>query len=259
MNSIEQRAPYPQRNTSEVEQDLISEWKNTAKKRAFKDRFPKKDDSYTEALVKEYNNVNAPEDFVKCKDAILHIIGDESTKAFRTPSFESEALYLSTIKESVNKIERELGADSIHYKNICNEIVNTCLSLLVEIVWAKQTMQTIIEAKTRAEQLYTYYPISESTKERISETVLVFSKIEQEIQQEIERTRKEQQEREKASRLSERIKRFALSHSSVDGGDKRYTSPLLAWTALIVYGFGSIISLFEWLISPFVKKHDVES
>lgn len=237
--------------------NFASEWEKGAAKRAFRNRFPRYDESFSRAIVKEYNNVDAPAAFVKCKDAIYTIIGDERSKALNSPSFDSADHYLSTIKDSVDIIAKELGEESVHYKNISNEIIQTCISLLIETVWAEQTVSTVKEAKRRAELLNSYYPISESTQERISRTILEFEKIEEEYYKEIKRAQKERQEQEKASRLSERMKRFALKYSSIPSGGKRYTSPGWAVLVLIVLGFASIISLFESIASIFKREHEV--
>ena len=95
------------------------------------------------------------------------------------------------------------------------------LSLLIEIVGANQTVSTVKEARKRAEELYTYYPIIETTKTRIAQTCLELEKPEQEI-------RKIIRKQVDASRLSKMIKDFSLDYSSVESGGKRYTSPLLA-------------------------------
>ena len=230
--------------------NLVFEWERGAEKRLFNNRFPRIDESYLDAIVKEYNSVDAPAAFVKCKDAIYTIISVEEQKAYNSPSFESADHYLFAIKDSVNIIARELGEDSICYKNISNFIAQTYLSLLIEIVWSEQTVSSVKIAKQKAELLFSYYPISEATQKRISQTILVFKEIEEE-------RKKERKEKEDASRLSGRIKRFALENSSIPSGGKRYTSPGWALLVLIVLGFASIISLFESIASIFKRKHEV--
>lgn len=242
--------------SSSMEQADYNKWMEEKEKRSFMNRFPSEDESCSHELVKEYNRVDAPAAFQNCKDAIYLIIGDERTKALRAQSFNSTDQFLSAIKQPADRIVRELGEESIYYKNICSTIVDTYLSALIRVVWSDQTISTLEEARRKAEQLYTYYPISETNRKRISQTILEFEKIESQINAEAERAKREGQAQEKASRLSERIKNFALTHWSVPGGDKRYTSPGLALLATMVLWFGSIVSLFERIGNLFKKKSD---
>lgn len=228
-----------------------AELRKEAEKRSFMKKFPSYDNSYAEALVKEYNNVEAPAPFVKCKDAIYSIIADERNKALHSPSFDSTDHYLSAIKGPIVTIAEELGDGSIHYQNITNVIIQTTLSLLIDTVWAEHTVSAVKEAKQRAEQLFTLYPITDSTKESISRTIVELGKIENEYVEDIKRAKKE---KEKASRLSERMRRFADNHSSMPSGGKRYTSPGWALLILIILGLAFVISIFETILSVFKFK-----
>lgn len=248
----EDRGPSPQTNPLVLNSSFV---RMTTREWALQKRFPKEDNSYSSELVNVVNTVNAPASVERCKDAIFRIIADERTKALKAvPSFDNADRYFSSVQDSVDIIANELGKESHHYMIIINEIVQTYLTLLVRVVQNDPIITKIKEATRRSKLLYSY-PISETTKKRISDTCLEFVKIEQEYDAKIERAEKIRQEQEKAQRLSERIKRYALSHYSIKSGNKRYTSPLLGLFALIILGIGSIVSLFEEIAPRFFRKH----
>ena len=155
------------------------------------------------------------------------------------PSFACADYLLFIAEEPLSIIEKALGPNSVYFKHISNLIVNFYLRSLIDIVDGNQTTFNLEEAGKKTGQLYSY-SISESTRSRILQKSLNWN--------EIRSTRKNQKEAEEASRLSSKIKGFALDHSSVDGGDKRYTSPLLALFSLITVSIrqSTTTSLYKW-------------
>ena len=191
-----------------------------------------------------------PEDVKKCKNSLMLILKEYQKAVEVDPSFKRADRFLSATKEPLNKIEKEISAYSDYFKYAYNIVVNRYLDIVFQSARVNPRVSGIVEAKRRIEQ-FDSIAITELTRERLRQATIILQDLEQS-----DGYKRRAAEAKKASRLSEKIKSFALEHSSISSGGKRYTSPGLALLMLVVLGFGSIVSLFELILSVFPKLSD---
>ena len=186
----------------------------------------------------------------KCKKSFERLVEESDKVSENGPSFDRADHLLSAVKKPLSKIEIELGtsSDSDYYKYAYNFVVTKYLDIILDSVIENPSLSGLNKASMKLEQFDSSI-LTNLTKECLERTKDVLLQLEQSTAY-----KQGAKEAEKASRLSARIKRFALESSSITSGGKRYTSPLLAWFSLIVLGFGSIVSLLEWIASLFTRK-----
>lgn len=237
-----------EKHLNSMSKDPLPEFWVRSRQEVFQDSL-KEDIRQSNSAITEFVNDNSSTlDAGRCKDEFKQILSEIHKAIEEEPSFDCVDHLLTVTKDPLCLLEKELGSDSNLFMHISNLIVHNCLNIIIKIVNGKQTRKTIKEAQDRVQQLYSY-TISDITKQRVSETSVKIADLDYAIQRRIEA--------EKASLLSERIKNFALKHSTLDGGDRRITSPGWAVLVLIVLSFASWVAIFEKIGSLFKKKSDV--
>ena len=189
-----------------------------------------------------------PEDIQKCKDSFDLILKEYSKAGEEEPTFKCADRFISAIKEPIDNIENKIGTSSDYFMYAYNMIVNRYLDIVFQSIRVSPSLSGLEVAKNRIEQ-FSQVALTELTRERLKRDKIVLQLLGQS-----EEYKQRAKKAEKSSRLSERIKNYALEHSSISSGGERYTSPGWAWLMLLVLGFGSIVSFFEWIASPFTNN-----
>lgn len=184
----------------------------------------------------------------KCRKSFKRLIGASDKADEKGPSFDCADYLISVVKKPLSKIEIELGTSSDYFKYAYNFLVTKYLDIVLDSVFVTPSLSGLNKASMQLEQ-FDSSVLTVFSKESIKRTRNVLHLLGQSTAY-----RQRAQEVEKDSRLSRRIKDYALSHWWIQSGNKRYSSPPLALFALIVLWFASIVSLFERIASLFKKK-----
>lgn len=193
---------------------------------------------------------NPPEDVKKCKKDFMLILEEIEKVGEDDRSFKRADRFISSVKVPLDIIEKEISAYSDYFKYAYNVIVNKYLDVVFESSKVNPSLSGIRIAINRVEQ-FDSIALTELTCARLKQAKVLLQQLYQSPTY-----KRNAKETERASRMSEKIKEFALSHWYIRSGGKRYTASGLGLLALIVYAFGWIVSLFESFFSLFKKAND---
>lgn len=194
---------------------------------------------------------NPPADVKKSKNNFKRIRKEIDNVYEHGPSFSRADRLLSESKKPLDSIQSVLGSESKYFQHVYKLVIFSYLDLVLKAAKVNPSLSGIRNARKNIEYLDSL-PITKRTKECVGRTGAVLLQLEQSPEY-----KQKAKEYESDSRLSERIKNFALDHSTIESGGKRYTSPGWALLALIVLSFGQWVAIFEKIGSLFKKKSDV--
>lgn len=193
---------------------------------------------------------NPPAEVKKCMNKFKSIRKGIDSAYEHGPSFSRADHLLQASIKSLDSIQRVLGSESDYYQSVYKLITFSYLDLVLKAAKVSPSLSGIKKARENIAYIDSL-PITKRTKECVERTGVVLQQLEQSPEY-----KQNAKEFENSSLLSERIKSFALEHSTIESGGKRYTSPGWALLALIVLSFGQWVAIFEKIGSLFKKKSD---